>query len=86
LAKKFKTLRERMTAESRTRARKRAGALSAEETGSSVRGLISEMYASFVEAQNSAAAKGEDRRETSEEELEGLIGEALRRARKRERG
>lgn len=82
MAKKFKTLKERMTAESRARAC--VGALSAEETGSSVRGLISELDASFVEAQNSAAAKGEDRRKTSEEELEGLIGEALRRARKRE--
>ena len=43
--------------------------------------LVSEMEASFARAQEQARAEGTDAPETSEEELESLVGEATRTAR-----
>jgi antitoxin (DNA-binding transcriptional repressor) of toxin-antitoxin stability system len=47
--------------------------------------LVSEMEASFARTQDRARADGEDAPETSEEELESLVGEAVRRARRKTR-
>ena len=45
--------------------------------------LVSEMEASFARAQERARVDGEDAPETSEEELESLVGGAIRTARRR---
>lgn len=47
--------------------------------------LISEMEASFARAQERASAGREDAPETSDEELESLVGEAIRAARRKAR-
>jgi len=47
--------------------------------------LVSEMEASFIRAQERASAGSEDATATSDEELESLVGEAIRTARRRAR-
>jgi hypothetical protein len=47
--------------------------------------LVSEMEASFARTQERARAEGGDAPETSEEELESLVGEAARTARRKAR-
>ena len=47
--------------------------------------LVSEMEASFARTQERARADREDAPATSEEELESLVGEAIRRARRKTR-
>jgi antitoxin (DNA-binding transcriptional repressor) of toxin-antitoxin stability system len=47
--------------------------------------LISEIEASFARTQKRAHAEGEDVPETTEEELESLVGEAIRKARRKAR-
>jgi|SRR2546423_653908 len=47
--------------------------------------LVSEMEASFARTQERARADGEDAPETSEGELESLVGEAIRTARRKAR-
>ena len=47
--------------------------------------LVSEMEASFARTQERARAEGEDAPETSEEELESLVGGAIRTARRKAR-
>jgi len=70
-----------MSAESPARPQARAEELLAEEGGTSVPDLASEMEASFAKAQERAGAEGGDVAATSEEELENLVGDALRKAR-----
>ncbi|HEX8136370.1 MAG TPA: hypothetical protein VF544_02150 [Pyrinomonadaceae bacterium] len=82
MAKKFKTLKGKMTAESRSRIRERVDALLAERRGASVRDLVSEMEASFAAAQERAHAEGEGAPAASDEEIEALVGEAIRRSRR----
>lgn len=55
-----------MSAETRARSSKRAGVLLAKEGSTSIRGLVSEMAASFVRAQEHAGAEGGDVPVTSE--------------------
>ena len=83
MAKKFQTLEKRMSAESRARAQKRAAELLAEEGSASVNDLVSEMEASFAETQERAGADAGDIPSTSEEELDRLVRESLRKARTR---
>ncbi len=80
MAKKFRTLEERMSAESRARAQARAEELLVEVGRASIHDLFSGMEASFAEAQESAGAKDEDIPSTSGEELERLVRESLRKA------
>lgn len=47
--------------------------------------LVSEMEASFARAQEQAHAEGRDAPETGEEELESLVGEAIRTTRRKAR-
>lgn len=83
MAKKFQTLEERMSAESRARAQKRAAELLAEEGSASIHNLVSEMETSFAEAHERAGVDAGDIPSTSEEELERLVRESLRKARTR---
>jgi uncharacterized protein (DUF3084 family) len=55
---------------------------SAEERTASVRHLVGEMEASFTAAQARARAGGEGAPVTSDEEIETLAGEAIRRTRR----
>ncbi len=47
--------------------------------------LVSEMEASFARTQEQARADGKDAPETSDDELESLVGEAIRTARRKAR-
>ena len=54
---------------------------SAEERAASIRGLVDQMEESFTATQERARVKVEEVLPTSEEELESLVGEAVRTAR-----
>jgi len=80
MTKKFRTLEEKLSAESRSRARAMAEELLAEDGSASIHDLISEMEASFAEAQERTVADAGDAPTTSEAELEHMVGDALRKS------
>jgi hypothetical protein len=55
---------------------------SAEERAASISHLVDEMEASFTAAQERARAGGEGALATSEEEIETLVGKAIRKSRR----
>jgi hypothetical protein len=82
MTKQFKILKERMSGEAQARTLKRAEELLAEEGSPTTQNLVSEMEASFVKAQERAGSERGDGPVTSEDELEGLVGELLSEARR----
>jgi hypothetical protein len=86
MTKQFKILKERMPGEARARTLKRAEELLAEEGSPTIQNLVSEVEASFVKVQERAGSERGDGPVTSEDELESLVGEVLRKVRRQGQG